>query len=78
MIELDEVPVGLVGRLQWQSHRRVSLPEQREQLEAGIGNPSAPHSLGAEWSQSVVFSILILILVFRPEGLLGETTQEKV
>jgi branched-chain amino acid transport system permease protein len=41
-------------------------------------NEGLPHSLGAEWSQSVVFSILILILVFRPEGLLGETTQEKV
>jgi branched-chain amino acid transport system permease protein len=41
-------------------------------------NEGLPHSLGAEWSQSLVFSILILILVFRPEGLLGETTQEKV
>jgi len=41
-------------------------------------NEGLPHSLGAEWSQSLVFSILILILVFRPEGLLGQTTQEKV
>ena len=31
---------------------------------------------GGEWSQSIVFSILILILVFRPEGLLGERTPE--
>src|SRR4029434_2040592 len=30
------------------------------------------HSPGSDWTQSIVFSILILILVFRPEGLLGE------
>jgi branched-chain amino acid transport system permease protein len=41
-------------------------------------NEGLPHAPGAEWSQSVVFSILILILVFKPEGLLGEQTQEKV
>jgi len=31
---------------------------------------------GPQWTQSIVFSILILILVFRPEGLLGERTPE--
>jgi branched-chain amino acid transport system permease protein len=31
---------------------------------------------GSDWTQSIVFSILILILVFRPEGLLGEKTPE--
>ncbi len=31
---------------------------------------------GSDWTQSIVFSILILILVFRPEGLLGEQTPE--
>jgi branched-chain amino acid transport system permease protein len=36
------------------------------------------HSPGSDWTQSVIFMILILILVFRPEGLLGQTTQEKV
>jgi branched-chain amino acid transport system permease protein len=34
------------------------------------------HSPGSDWTQSIVFSILILILVFRPEGLLGEQTPE--
>jgi branched-chain amino acid transport system permease protein len=34
------------------------------------------HSPGADWTQSIVFAILILILVFRPEGLLGERTPE--
>jgi branched-chain amino acid transport system permease protein len=31
---------------------------------------------GSDWTQSIVFSILILVLVFRPEGLLGERTPE--
>jgi len=34
------------------------------------------HAPGPNWTQSIVFSILILILVFRPEGLLGERTPE--
>jgi branched-chain amino acid transport system permease protein len=34
------------------------------------------HTPGSDWTQSIVFSILILILVFRPEGLLGEQTPE--
>ena len=31
---------------------------------------------GSDWTRSIVFGILILILVFRPEGLLGERTPE--
>jgi branched-chain amino acid transport system permease protein len=34
------------------------------------------HAPGSDWTQSIVFSILILILVFRPEGLLGVKTPE--
>jgi branched-chain amino acid transport system permease protein len=34
------------------------------------------HAPGTNWTESIVFSILILILVFRPEGLLGERTPE--
>jgi branched-chain amino acid transport system permease protein len=34
------------------------------------------HSPGSDWTQSIVFAILILILVFRPAGLLGEQTPE--
>jgi branched-chain amino acid transport system permease protein len=34
------------------------------------------HAPGSDWTHSIVFSILILILVFRPEGLLGERTPE--
>jgi branched-chain amino acid transport system permease protein len=34
------------------------------------------HAPGSAWSQTIVFGILILILVFRPQGLLGEQTPE--
>ncbi|HKT44800.1 MAG TPA: branched-chain amino acid ABC transporter permease [Gaiellaceae bacterium] len=34
------------------------------------------HSPGSDWTEALVFSILILVLVFRPEGLLGERTPE--
>ena len=35
-------------------------------------------TLGGDWTRSMVFGILIAILVFRPEGLLGERTPEGV
>jgi len=41
-------------------------------------NDGAPYGLGQRWSQTVVFTILIMILVFKPSGLLGKTTTEKV
>ena len=31
---------------------------------------------GANWTRSIVFALLIAVLVFRPEGLLGERTPE--
>jgi branched-chain amino acid transport system permease protein len=33
-------------------------------------------SPGANWTRAIVFAILIAVLVFRPEGLLGERTPE--
>jgi branched-chain amino acid transport system permease protein len=39
-------------------------------------NDGAPFGLGQHWSQSVVFGILILVMVFRPDGLLGRATGE--
>jgi branched-chain amino acid transport system permease protein len=33
---------------------------------------------GQQWSQTVVFTILILLMVFKPEGILGKPTTEKV
>ena len=40
-------------------------------LNEGVG-------LGQQWSQTVVFGILIAFMVFRPTGLLGQTVGEKV
>jgi branched-chain amino acid transport system permease protein len=34
--------------------------------------------VGERWTSAIVFAILILILVFRPAGLLGRATKEKV
>ena len=32
--------------------------------------------VGQEWTPAIVFGYLILIMVFRPQGLLGEQTRE--
>jgi branched-chain amino acid transport system permease protein len=42
----------------------------------GIVQQLAENRLGAEWTTAVVFGYLILIMVFRPQGLLGEQTRE--
>lgn len=41
-------------------------------------NDGLPIGLGQQWSQTVVFSILILLMAFKPTGLLGKTVTEKV
>jgi branched-chain amino acid transport system permease protein len=41
-------------------------------------NDGAPYGLTQRWSQTVVFTILILIMVFKPQGILGKQTTEKV
>jgi len=41
-------------------------------------NDGLPHGFGQGWSQSVVFAVLILVMVFRPQGILGERATDKV
>jgi branched-chain amino acid transport system permease protein len=41
-------------------------------------NGGAAYGLGANWGQTVIFAILITLMVFKPEGLLGSRTTEKV
>ena len=41
-------------------------------------NDSGVLPFGQKWSQTVVFTILILLMVFKPEGILGKPTTEKV
>ena len=45
-----------------------------DSYNGGIG---LPHG-GAAWHEAIIFAVLILILVFRPSGLLGQQTPEKV
>ena len=33
---------------------------------------------GAQWTPLMIFGVLILVMVFRPTGLLGEETPDKV
>ena len=47
-------------------------------LVIGVVGALGEAYLGAKWSQAVVFGILIVILLFRPTGLLGARTREKV
>ena len=45
--------------------------------DSNQGGFGIPHG-GAAWHEAVIFLVLILILVFRPSGLLGQRTPEKV
>jgi branched-chain amino acid transport system permease protein len=42
----------------------------------GIIQQISDNRIGGEWTNAVVFAYLILIMVFRPQGLLGEQTRE--
>jgi branched-chain amino acid transport system permease protein len=44
----------------------------------GIVEALSDNFLQTQWTQAVVFGVLILILVFRPSGLLGQRVAEKV
>lgn len=45
--------------------------------DSSNGGFGLPHG-GAAWHDAIIFAILILILVFRPSGLLGQRVPEKV
>jgi branched-chain amino acid transport system permease protein len=44
----------------------------------GVVESFATWLLGGQWANVTVFAILVLVLVFRPTGLLGEALPEKV
>jgi len=43
----------------------------------GFLNAYSDQYLSSEWTRALVFTTLILVLVFKPSGLLGERTSEK-
>jgi branched-chain amino acid transport system permease protein len=47
-------------------------------LVIGLVRAFSDQFIGAQWQPAVLFGMLILILVFRPSGLLGVHTREKV
>ena len=47
-------------------------------LVIGLVRSLSSAYVGERWTGAIVFAILIVILVFRPEGLLGRGTREKV
>ena len=47
-------------------------------LVIGLVRALSSAYVGERWAGAIVFAILIVILVFRPEGLLGRSTREKV
>ena len=73
------------------SRRQAVLGNVYRAVRSILGNPTALGGLiiglietfvrGSHWStytDAIVFSILILILLFRPAGLLGKLQTEKV
>ena len=46
-------------------------------LAIGFLSAWSDQYISARWTNAIVFSILILVLVFRPHGLLGERTADK-
>jgi branched-chain amino acid transport system permease protein len=45
-------------------------------LIIGVIQQISDNRIGTEWTPAIVFGYLVLILVFRPQGLLGEQTRE--
>ncbi|HVN10569.1 MAG TPA: branched-chain amino acid ABC transporter permease [Kineosporiaceae bacterium] len=82
------------GLTRWDAGFRLGLIAFTAAVLGGIGNLTGAvlggfligvienlnNSLGfgQEWGQTVIFTILIVLMVFKPEGILGKPTTEKV
>jgi branched-chain amino acid transport system permease protein len=45
-------------------------------LIIGVIQQTSDNRIGSQWTPAVVFSFLVLVIVLRPQGLLGEQTRE--
>ena len=45
-------------------------------LIIGCVQQISDNRIGSKWTEAIVFAYLILIMVFRPRGLIGEETRE--
>jgi branched-chain amino acid transport system permease protein len=45
-------------------------------LIIGVIQQTSDNRIGPEWTPAIVFAYLVLIMVFRPQGLIGEETRE--
>ncbi|MGH2863225.1 MAG: ABC transporter permease subunit, partial [Solirubrobacteraceae bacterium] len=45
-------------------------------LIIGIVQQLTAYRMGTQWTELVIFAYLILVMVLRPRGLLGEETRE--
>jgi branched-chain amino acid transport system permease protein len=61
--------VGGIGRLPGATLGGIAI---------GLVRAMSDQYIGAEWSNVLVFGLLVFVLVFRPTGLLGSTLREKV
>ena len=65
---LGSLVIGLVQSF------AVLIPDSLDPKNHGFGLPLG----GSAWDLAVIFAILILILVFRPSGILGQNVPDKV
>ena len=71
LIAFTAAVLGGIGNLPGRRSRRSP-----DRIHPGLQRGSLVARARLGWTNSIVFGILILILVFRPQGLLGEQTPE--
>ena len=45
-------------------------------LIIGFIQQISDNRIGTQWTPAIVFAYLVLVMVFRPQGLIGEETRE--
>jgi len=48
------------------------------EVEAVVSSMDASQGVGVQWAEPAVFMVLMLVLIFRPTGLLGAQVVDKV